>query len=303
MQYLTTPDSCFANLSGYHFAPNYLHIDDTEGGQLRMHYLDEGNKEGEIVLMLHGEPSWSYLYRKMIPPVVAAGYRVIAPDLIGFGRSDKPTQTSDYTYQRHLDWLRSLVIQLQLKNITLLCQDWGGLLGLRLVAEHPDLFARVLAANTMLPTGDHPPGEAFMNWRKFAAEVEIFPCGGIIKGATVTTLSEKVIAAYNAPYPDESYKAGARVFPTLVPSTPDDPASKPNRLAWKSLSTFNKPFLTAFSDADPVTRGGDTYMQKLIPGCAGQKHTTIVGGGHFLQEDKGEELAGVLINFMGQNPL
>lgn len=268
-----------------------------------MHYLDEGNKEGEIVLMLHGEPSWSYLYRKMIPPVVAAGYRVIAPDLIGFGRSDKPTQTSDYTYQRHLDWLRSLVIQLQLKNITLLCQDWGGLLGLRLVAEHPDLFARVLAANTMLPTGDHPPGEAFMNWRKFAAEVEIFPCGGIIKGATVTTLSEKVIAAYNAPYPDESYKAGARVFPTLVPSTPDDPASKPNRLAWKSLSTFNKPFLTAFSDADPVTRGGDTYMQKLIPGCAGQKHTTIVGGGHFLQEDKGEELAGVLINFMGQNPL
>jgi haloalkane dehalogenase len=303
LQYLTTPDSYFNTLPGYDFAPNYLHVDDNEGGQLRMHYVDEGNKDGETVLMLHGEPSWCYLYRKMIPLLVQAGYRVIAPDLIGFGRSDKPTRTSDYTYQRHLDWLRNIITQLKLKDITLVCQDWGGLLGLRLVAEHAELFARVLAANTMLPTGDHQASEAFLNWQKFAIEIPVFPAGGVIKGATTTPLSDEVIAAYNAPFPDESYKAGARQFPRLVPTKPDDPASQPNRIAWETLKQFNKPFLTAFSDADPVTRGGDKVMQKLIPGCTGQNHTTISGAGHFLQEDKGEELAAVLITFIQQNPL
>lgn len=298
MQYLRTPESCFDNLEGYSFSANYLQVDDFEGGTLRLHYVDEGSKEAPVVLMMHGEPSWSYLYRKMIPPVVAAGYRVIAPDLIGFGKSDKPTKRSDYTYQRHVDWVRNILIQLDLHDVTLMCQDWGGLLGLRLVAEHADRFARVCAANTMLPTGDHQASEAFMSWKNFSQEVPEFPCGGIIKGATTTDLSPAVIDAYNAPYLDESYKEGARQFPTLVPVTPDDPASDVNRAAWQQLSQFNKPFLTAFSDSDPVTAGGDKIFQKLVPGCAGQSHTTIENGGHFLQEDQGEALAGVLIKFI-----
>ncbi len=298
MQYLRTPESCFDNLEGYSFSANYLQVDDFEGGTLRLHYVDEGSKEAPVVLMMHGEPSWSYLYRKMIPPVLAAGYRVIAPDLIGFGKSDKPTKRSDYTYQRHVDWVRNVLTQLDLHDVTLMCQDWGGLLGLRLVAEHADRFARVCAANTMLPTGDHQASEAFMSWKNFSQEVPEFPCGGIIKGATTTDLSPAVIDAYNAPYPDESYKEGARQFPTLVPVTPDDPASDVNRAAWQQLSQFNKPFLTAFSDSDPVTAGGDKIFQKLVPGCAGQPHTTIENGGHFLQEDQGEALAGVLIKFI-----
>ncbi|MEL7400317.1 MAG: haloalkane dehalogenase [Pseudomonadota bacterium] len=304
MEALRTPDACFENLPGYSFAPNYLMVDDSEGGQLRVHYLDEGSKSGEIVLLMHGEPSWSYLYRKMIPVLVDAGYRVIAPDLVGFGRSDKPSQRSDYTYQRHVDWMReALIDQLDLQQVTLVCQDWGGLIGLRLVAEHAERFARVVAANTMLPTGDHDPGEAFNNWKKFSQEVPEFPCGGIIKGATTTELDAAVIAAYDAPYPDESYKEGARQFPTLVPVTPDNPAADANRAAWGVLSQWSKPFLTAFSDSDPITAGGDKLMQKLIPGTKGQNHTTIVNGGHFLQEDQGEILAQVVAEFIQANPL
>lgn len=303
LQFLTTPEHCFEQITDFCYPPHFLQVDDNEGGSLNLHYVDEGPKDGDVVLMLHGEPSWSYLYRKMIAPVVAAGYRVIAPDLIGFGKSDKPTERTDYTYQRHLDWVRQIIIQLNLKGITLVCQDWGGLLGLRLVAEHSDLFARVLAANTMLPTGDHAPSEAFLNWQTFSQEVEVFPVAGIIKGATVTALSDEVLAAYDAPFPDETYKAGVRQFPLLVPTTPDNPASKANRLAWQTLQQFNKPFITAFSDSDPVTAGGDKIMQKLIPGCQGQAHTTIKQGGHFLQEDQGEKLAEVLLAFIHANPL
>lgn len=303
MQKLRTSDEFFKNLPGYAFKPNYIEVDDFEDGKLRMHYVDEGPKDGEIVLMLHGEPSWSYLYRKMISPISAAGYRVVAPDLIGFGRSDKPTEQDSYTFQRHLDWLKNIITQLDLTNITLVCQDWGGLLGLRMVAEHPDRFARVCAANTMLPTGDHSPGEAFAKWKAFSQEVETFPAAGIIKGATTTKLSEEVLAAYDAPYPDESFKAGARKFPLLVPVTPDDPASAVNRAAWVVLKQYKKPFLTAFSDSDPVTAGGDKLMQSLIPGCKGQSHTTIVNGGHFLQEDQGEKLAEVILAFMHSNPI
>ena len=294
---------CFSQISDFDYAAHYIQVDDNEGGLLKLHYIDEGPTDGNVVLMLHGEPSWSYLYRKMIAPVVNAGYRVIAPDLIGFGKSDKPTKRSDYTYQRHVDWIRQVILQLNLKDITLVCQDWGGLIGLRLVAEHPELFARVLAANTMLPTGDHAPNDAFLSWQKFSQEVEVFPVSGIIKGATVTEISAEVLAAYDAPFPDESYKAGVRQFPLLVPTTPDDPASAANRLAWQALQQFSKPFITAFSDADPVTAGGDNIMQKLIPGCEGQAHTTISQGGHFLQEDQGEHLAQVLLNFMQANPL
>ena len=303
MEFLRTPDSRFANLPGYAFSPHYLLVDDGEGGQLRMHYLDEGPASADPVLLMHGEPSWSYLYRKMIPILVAAGHRVIAPDLIGFGRSDKPTRRQDYSYQRHVDWMQSALEQLQLERITLVCQDWGGLLGLRLVAAHPERFARVVAANTMLPTGDHNPGEAFKNWQKFSQQVPVFPAGGVIKGGTSSALPQAVIDAYDAPYPDESYKEGARQFPLLVPITPDDPASAANRAAWQVLSQWHKPFLTAFSDSDPVTAGGDKVMQKLIPGTRGQAHTTIVNAGHFLQEDQGEQLAEVVVRFIAATPL
>ena len=303
MYVLRTPDERFNQLPDYSFTPNYLMVDDFEGGQLRMHYIDEGPKDGEIVWMQHGEPSWSFLYRKMVKPLVAAGYRVIVPDLVGFGRSDKPSQREDYTYQRHMDWLNQLLDQLQLNDITLVCQDWGGLLGLRMVGEQPRRFVRVVAANTMLPTGDHPPGDAFVKWKTFSQEVESFPAASIIKGATVLPMSQDVYDAYDAPYPDESYKEGARQFPVLVPATPDNPASDANRQAWKSLMTFDKPFLCAFSDSDPVTAGGDKIMRKLIPGCSGQAHTTIEQGGHFLQEDQGPKLAEVILSFLKANPL
>jgi haloalkane dehalogenase len=299
MQVLRTPDPRFANLPGYAFAPRYLEIDDAASGQrLRMHYLDEGPADAAPVLLMHGEPSWSYLYRKMIPLLVDAGRRVIAPDLIGFGRSDKPAAIEDYSYQRHVDWMSSFLDRLELKRISLCCQDWGGLIGLRLVAEHGDRFARVLAANTFLPTGDHDLGEAFHQWREYSRSVPVLPVGQIVSRGCAQRLSDAEVAAYDAPFPDESFKAGARAFPQLVPASADDPAAEPNRRAWKSLMQWRKPFLTAFSDQDPITRGADAILQKLIPGANKQAHTTLVGGGHFLQEDVGAELAGVLNRFV-----
>ncbi|NWJ46814.1 MAG: haloalkane dehalogenase [Chloroflexi bacterium] len=293
MEYLRTPDERFENLPGYPFAPHYVEV-----GGLRMHYVAEGAPEAETVLLLHGEPSWSYLYRKMIPLFVEAGYRVIAPDLIGFGRSDKPTERADYTYQRHVDWVKSLIEQLDLKNITLVGQDWGGLIGLRVAAEEEKRFARIVTANTFLPTGDEPPNEAFLRWRRFSQEAPTFDAGRVVKGACATALTTEVIQAYNAPFPDERYQAGARQFPALVPITPDDPASMPNRKAWEVLEKWDKPFLTAFGDSDPITRGGDRYFQKKVPGAQNQPHITLSEAAHFLQEDKGEELAQVIIAFM-----
>ena len=301
MKFLRTDDSCFDNLPDYDFSPNYLMVDDCEGGDLRVHYLDEGPKNAAPILLMHGEPSWCYLYRKMIPILVQAGHRVIVPDLIGFGRSDKPSKRTDYTYQRHVDWMKSAVLQLELTNITLVCQDWGGLIGLRLAAEELSRFDRIVTANTMLPTGDHAPGEAFKQWQNYSQEVPVFPAGNIINGGTTTELSSEVIRAYNAPFPEEKYKEGARQFPLLVPITPDDPAAENNRAAWKVLSQWQKPFLTAFSDSDPISAGGDKLMQKLIPGSEGQDHTTIINGGHFLQEDQGEKLADVIVKFISEN--
>jgi len=298
VEYLRTPDERFSGLSGFPFAPNYVSIPDGEGGNLRLHYLDEGPHEAEGVLLLHGEPSWCYLYRKMIPPLVEAGYRAIAPDLIGFGRSDKPAQREDYTYQRHVDWMTAFVEALDLHKTTLVGQDWGGLIGLRLVAEQPDRFERVVAANTFLPTGDNPPGEAFLRWREFSQTTPNFNVGRIVNGGCVTDLTPDIIAAYDAPFPDDSYKEGARQFPKLVPTGPDDPASEANRKAWEALREWKKPFLCAFSDSDPVTRGAERVLQELIPGAKGQPHTTITGAGHFLQEDKGEELARVVVDFI-----
>jgi haloalkane dehalogenase len=291
-----TPETQFANLVNYPFAPHYLDING-----LRMHYVDEG--AGDVVLMLHGEPSWSYLYRKMIPLFVAAGYRAVAPDLIGFGKSDKLAEKNAYSYQTHVDWMWEFVQSAELNNITVVCQDWGSLIGLRLVAGHPERFARVIVANGMLPTGDHGSNAAFQAWLTFSQTTPIFPVGKVIQMGTVTKLSQEVIAAYNAPFPSEAYKAAARVFPKLVPVSADDPATIPNRTAWELLKTFDKPFLTAFGDKDPIMRGSERIFQKLVPGTKGQPHTILADAGHFIQEDKGEELAQLSIDFMAANPL
>ena len=293
MEILRTPDARFENLPGYAFNPHYV-----ESGGLRMHYVDEGPRDGALVLLLHGEPSWSYLYRKMIPILVSAGLRAVAPDLIGFGRSDKPAEREAYSYQRHMDWLSGFVEGAGLREITLVCQDWGGLLGLRLVGENPRLFSRVVAANTFLPTGDAPVTPAFLAWRKFSQETPRFHAGGILKGGCATPMAPEIVAAYDAPFPDDRHLAGARQFPVLVPITPDDPAAAANRAAWLGLERFEKPFLTAFSDRDPVTHGMEAQLQARIAGAKGQPHTTIEGGGHFLQEDRGEELARVVVDFV-----
>jgi len=298
LDYLRTSDDRFANLPDFPFQPNYVSIRDWEGFELRVHYLDEGAAHAEPVLMLHGEPSWCYLYRKMIPVIVEAGYRAFAPDLIGFGRSDKPKRRGDYTYQRHVDSMHSFINALDLRRLTLVCQDWGGLIGLRLAAEQPDRFARIVAANTFLPTGERPPGEAFMRWQRFSQETPIFNVGRIVNGGCVTDLSAEVMAAYDAPFPDETYKEGARQFPLLVPTSPEDPAAGANKRAWEALRKWTKPFLTAFSDSDPVTRGAERLLEAQIPGAAGQAHTTIVGAGHFLQEDKGKDLARIVVDFI-----
>ena len=295
MDVLRTPDERFADLPDFPFAPHYVEVDG-----LRVHYLDEGPADGPVVLLLHGEPSWSYLYRWMIPVLVDAGLRAVAIDLVGFGRSDKPATREDYSYQSHVDWTWAAIEAIGLADITLVCQDWGGLIGLRLVGEHPDRFARVVAANTTLPTGDQHPGEAFLAWQRFSQETPQFPVGSIINGGCVSDLAPDVIAAYDAPFPDDTYKAGARQFPMLVPTGPDDPAAGPNRAAWAVLQRFDRPFLCAFSDSDPITRGADAALRKLIPGAAGQAHVTIRGGGHFLQEDKGRELADVVVDFVNR---
>jgi haloalkane dehalogenase len=295
MEILRTPDDRFAALPGYPYAPHHVQL-----GDLRVHYVDEGPRDGAVVLCLHGEPSWSYLYRKMIPPLVGAGLRVVAPDLIGFGRSDKPASRDDYTFQRHVDWMAGFLDAIDLRDVTLFCQDWGGLIGLRLVAEDPGRFARVVASNTFLPTGDRPPPPAFLSWRAFSQTVPEFPVGKIVAGGCARPVAPEVIAAYEAPFPDERYKAGARQFPALVPASPDDPASAANRAVWERLRAYARPFLTVFGDSDPITRGADRILQSEIPGAAGQPHATIARGGHFIQEDAGEELAEIVAAFIAR---
>ncbi len=298
MDILRTPDERFQNLPGYPFRPNYLEIPGGDGSTLRVHYVDEGPAHAPVVLMLHGEPSWSYLYRKMIPPLVAAGYRAVAPDLVGFGRSDKPAQTTDYTYQRMVAWTAATIEALDLQDITLFCQDWGGLIGLRILAQDGDRFSRLIAANTGLPTGGELP-EAFFQWQRFSQKVSKLPIGRIINGSTISSLSREILAAYEAPFPDETFKAGARVMPALVPTDPDDPEARINRDLWRrKLVKWPAPVLTAFSDSDPITGGGEQIFQRLMPGAQGQPHVTIKAAGHFLQEDKGEEIAQLVINFI-----
>ncbi|HML00830.1 MAG TPA: haloalkane dehalogenase [Acidimicrobiales bacterium] len=304
MDILRTPDGRFDALPGYGFEPHYVDVPAGDGRRsLRVHHLDEGDRHaGETVLLMHGEPSWCYLYRTMVPVLAEAGYRVVVPDLVGFGRSDKPAARGEYTYARHVEWMRAALFDgLGLSGLTLVGQDWGGLIGLRLVAEHPDRFRRVVAANTGLPTGDTDMGEAFLAWQRFSQEVPEMHIGRIVKGGCRSELSAEVIAAYDAPFPDESYKEGARQFPTLVPTRPDDPASEANRRAWEVLRGFDKPFLCAYSDGDAITRGADKLFLEQVPGAKGQPHTTIAGGGHFLQEDRGPVLARVVADFVRTN--
>lgn len=299
MKALRTPEERFHNLAGYPFAPNYAEINDLEGGKLRVHYVDEGPRDGEVVLLMHGEPSWSYLYRTMIPVFVAAGHRVIAPDLVGFGKSDKPTEMTDYSYARHVQWMAELLFDhLSIRKVTFFGQDWGGLVGLRLVAAEPERFSRIVVSNTGLPTGEQPPTEAFIAWRDFSQNSPVFPIGTIVNGGSATELSAETIAAYDAPFPDDSYKAGARIFPSFVPTSIDDPAYRDNVQAWEILKKFERPVLCCFGDRDPVTKGGAKPFMTLIPGAKGQPHTTIEGGGHFIQEDKGEELAALITSFI-----
>lgn len=284
-QPLRTPEHRFMDLPDYPFTPNYHEVDG-----LRMHYVDEGDKGGQVVLMMHGEPSWSYLYRHMIPLCVAAGHRVIAPDLIGFGKSDKLPAIADYSYQKHVDWVKSLITALQLTNITLVCQDWGSLIGLRLAAELEPLFSRIVVGNGFLPTGDQNIPLAFTVWKTFAIYSPWFPISKIVDLGSRRKLSEAEKKAYDAPFPNAKYKAGARAFPKLVPVSPDNVESEKNRQAWQVFGRWNKPFLTTFSSGDPIMRGGDRYFQERIPGTQGLPHVTLRGG-HFLQEDSPKEFA------------
>ncbi len=285
MDVARTPEERFERLLDYPFAPHYVEVDG-----LRMHYVDEGPTDAKPVLMMHGEPSWSYLYRHMIPICAAAGHRVIAPDLIGFGKSDKPTDINDYSYKKHMDWMQNFLDQTGLTDITLVCQDWGSLLGLRLAAENPDRFRAIVLGNGMLPTGDQPLPKAFHIWKTFAVRSPWFPIARIIDTASFRKLGPDEKRAYDAPFPNKKYKAGARAFPKLVPASPNDPATEANRAAWKVLEQWDKPFLTTFSNGDPVTRSGDKYVQERVPGAKGQPHVTLTGG-HFLQEDSPVQFA------------
>ncbi|MBK5222474.1 MAG: haloalkane dehalogenase [Acidimicrobiia bacterium] len=299
MKVLRTPDDRFANLVDHPFDPHYAEVTAGDHEPLRMHYLDEGPADAAPVLLLHGEPTWSYLYRHMIPVLTAAGHRVVAPDLVGFGRSDKPADPADYSFARLVAWTSALLFDhLDLRDITYFGQDWGALVGLRLVAADPDRYARVAIGNGGLPTGEGTPTEAFLNWQRFAQTSPSFKVGRIISGGTVTPLDDITIAAYDAPFPDKTYMAGARTLPSLVPTSADDPAHDDNVAAWEVLGRFDKPFLCTFSDSDAITKGGDAVFLRKVPGTKGQAHTTIEGGGHFLQEDRGPELARILNEFI-----
>ncbi|CAB4556258.1 unannotated protein [freshwater metagenome] len=303
MKSLRTPDECFENLPLWPYQANYSSVDDFEGGELRVHHVDEGPRDADPILCMHGEPSWSYLYRHMIPPLTQAGHRVIAPDLVGFGRSDKPSDPSSYTYERHVSWMSSWLLALDLNRITLVCQDWGGLIGLRLATAFPERFSRLVIANTGLPTGDKPQPPAFAQWRKFSQEVEHFDSGAIVQMGTTSELPEPVVAAYNAPFPEESFTVAARRFPMLVPDSPEAPSAQENRDAWDVLHTWSRPVMLAFSDSDPVTKRGERAFLSGIPACAGSSNQTVVGAGHFLQEDAGPELANMVHEFIESHPV
>jgi haloalkane dehalogenase len=295
---LRTPEERFAQIADFPYIPKYVEI-----GGLRIATIDEGPRNAAPVLLMHGEPTWSYLYRKMIPGLLAAGHRVIAPDLVGFGRSDKPTAKKDYSYANHVAWMVAWMQAVDLKHATLFCQDWGSLIGLRMATHSPERFDRIVLANGGLPTGTQGvTPRAFKLWRAFARFSPWFPIGKIVNSGCAVKLSEPEIAAYNAPFPSSRYEVAARLFPTFVPTDPGDPERAANEQAWEILKQWHKPFLTLFSSRDPVTRGGDKIFQKLVPGAAKQPHATTRGAGHFLQEDKGPELAKTIADFIAATP-
>lgn len=299
MRVLRTPDERFADLPDFPYEPRYADVPDGSGGALRMAYVEAGPADGPVLLCLHGEPSWSFLYRHVIEVAAAAGLRVIAPDLVGFGRSDKPAEIDDHSYARHLDWTGSLVFDvLGLHDITLVGQDWGGLIGLRLLTARPDRFARAVAANTGLPTGDFPMPETWLRFRESVRTAAEFDVARSLQSGCTSTLPDDVRAAYSAPFPDESYKAGPRAMPGLVPADPDDPQAQPNRDAWEVLKTWDRPFLVAFSDRDPITGPMAPLLRQLVPGAHGLEHPVIEGAGHFLQEDAGERLGREIVSFV-----
>ena len=296
VEILKNDPSDFEGLKEWEYKEHFYTLK-TEYGDMNIHYIDEGSSSENTVLLLHGEPDWGYIYRKFIDPLVAAGVRVVVPDLPGFGKSDKLSERSSYTYEKYVNWVETWLKDLELNNITLFGQDWGGLIGLRLVAENEDMFKNVVISNTALPTGDISAGKAFEDWKNYAQTVENFHAGGIIKGGTVKGLDQYVIDAYNAPFPDDSYNEAARQFPMLVPVTPDNPSSQKNREAWEVLKNWNKPFLCVFSEQDQIFNGVDKAFTKLIPGCQNQPHKTIQGG-HFIQEDNPEECIEAILHVL-----
>jgi haloalkane dehalogenase len=294
MRVLRTPDRRFADLPGFGSPPRYADV-----GGLRLAYAEAGPADGEPVLLLHGEPSWSFLYRTVMAVLAGAGMRAIAADLIGFGRSDKPAEIGDHSYARHVEWIRAFAFdRLDLRGLTLVGLDWGGLIGLRLVAEHPDRFARVVAANTGLPTVDQPMPDVWLRFREVVRSAPQLSVSALVQSGCQTVLSEAVLAAYDAPFPDESFTAAVRAMPGLVPTSPDDPATPANRAAWRQLSAWDKPFLVAFSDRDPITGGMAPILKRTVPGASGIEHPVIEGAGHFLQEDAGEQLGTVIADFV-----
>jgi haloalkane dehalogenase len=296
MELLRTPDEMFKNLPDFPFKPHYFKLDD-----IRIHYINEGPNDADPILLMHGEPTWCYLYRHMIPILVESGFRCIAPDLVGFGRSDKPTETGDHTYRKHVYWMTELVKALDLKNITLFCQDWGSLIGLRIAAENADRFARVVLSNGGLPTGDQTLNPAFMAWQKMSINLRKQDFENGIQQNTHRELTDGEVSAYVAPFPDNTYMAGARILPSLVPTSKDDPENEANRNAMKVFTEWDKPFLCAFSDGDPITRGADLFFIENVPGAKGQNHTTVKDAGHFVQEDKGPEMAAIILEFIKKN--
>ncbi len=299
MQTVRTPDDRFDDVPDFPYAPNYSEILDAEGGTLRVAWVTDGPQDADPVLMLHGEPSWSYLYRKMIPILADAGHRVVCPDLVGFGRSDKPTRIGDHTYARHVEWMRALLFdELDLRNVTLVGQDWGGLIGLRLAAEHPDRFARLVVANTGLPNGEQPMAEIWWRFREAITTAPEINVGWFVQGGCRQQMSDEVRAGYDAPFPSDEYCAGPRAMPGLVPTSPDDPAAEANKAAWSKLAASPTPMLVAFSDSDPITGPMGAIFQREMRGAQGIEHPVIRGAGHFLQEDAGEELAGHIVEFL-----
>jgi haloalkane dehalogenase len=299
LRILRTPDARFADLPGYAYEPHYVEVRAAGDGRLRIHYLDEGPRDGHLLVLLHGQPSWSYLYRAMVPGFVAAGFRVLAPDLVGFGRSDKPAEPSDYSYERHVYWISDWLAMIAPNPATLFVHDWGGFIGLRLLAQQPERFKRVIVSNSGLPDGERiEPLEIFYTWRQFVRDQEHLDIGNVIQLGSVTELSEEVTAAYDAPFPDESYKSGVRAFPELVPTQVEDPQAAANREAWQVLEEWTKPFLTLFGEMDPMNAGSDRVFQERVPGAAGQPHARLASAGHYIQEDAANELTDRVVNLV-----